>query len=77
MSEPHPTLALNETVQQRIRLAILAVLSEAPDCTFATLRTELDVTDGNLSRHLRVLEEAGLLEIRKGYAGRRPAPGYA
>jgi len=69
---PHPSLALDETVHQRVRLGILAVLSEASECTFAVLRDELDLTDGNLSRHLRVLEEAGLLEIRKGYEGRRP-----
>lgn len=70
--EPHPSLALNETVHQRVRLGILAVLSETTDCTFATLRDELDLTDGNLSRHVRVLEDAGLLEVRKGYEGRRP-----
>jgi DNA-binding MarR family transcriptional regulator len=70
--DPHPSLALDETVHQRVRLGILAVVSEATECTFAVLRNELDLTDGNLSRHLRVLEEAGLLEIRKGYEGRRP-----
>ena len=70
--EAHPSLALDETVHQRVRLGILAVLSETSECTFAVLRDELDLTDGNLSRHLRVLEEAGLLEIRKGYEGRRP-----
>jgi DNA-binding MarR family transcriptional regulator len=70
--DPHPSLALDETVHQRVRLGILAVVSEATECTFAVLRNELDLTDGNLSRHLRVLEEAGLLQIRKGYEGRRP-----
>jgi DNA-binding MarR family transcriptional regulator len=68
----HPSLDLDETVHQRVRLGILAVLSEASECTFPVLREELQLTDGNLSRHLRVLEEAGLLEIRKGYEGRRP-----
>jgi len=70
--EVHPSLALDETVHQRVRLGILAVLSEATECTFTTVREELELTDGNLSRHLRVLEEAGLVEIRKGYDGRRP-----
>jgi DNA-binding MarR family transcriptional regulator len=55
-----------------VRLGILAMLSEAAECTFTTVREELDLTDGNLSRHLRVLEEAGLVQIRKGYEGRRP-----
>ncbi len=70
--EPHPVLALDETVHQRVRLGILAVLGEATETTFALLRDELQLTDGNLSRHLRVLEQAGLLEVRKGYEGRRP-----
>ncbi|MGW7540943.1 transcriptional regulator [Streptomyces sp. NPDC054770] len=30
------------------------------------------VTDGNLSRHLKVLEESGMITVEKGYAGRRP-----
>jgi DNA-binding MarR family transcriptional regulator len=70
--QPHPSLALDEVVHQRVRLGILAVLSEASECTFPVLREELQLTDGNLSRHLKVLEEAGLLEIRKGYDQRRP-----
>jgi len=68
----HPALDLDDTVHQRVRLGILAVLSETTECTFAVLRDELDLTDGNLSRHVRVLEEAGLVEVKKGYEGRRP-----
>jgi DNA-binding MarR family transcriptional regulator len=70
--DPHPSLALNEIVHQRVRLGILAMVSEATECTFAVLRDELDLTDGNLGRHLQVLDEAGLVDIRKGYEGRRP-----
>src|SRR3979409_190628 len=40
----HPALALNDTVHQRVRLAILTVLSEAQECKFATLRDELGLT---------------------------------
>ncbi|GAB4054048.1 winged helix-turn-helix domain-containing protein [Catellatospora paridis] len=68
----HPALALDETVHQRFRLGIMAVLAETAECSFTTLRDQLQLSDGNLSRHLRVLEEAGLVEIRKGYEGRKP-----
>ena len=68
----HPALALDDTVHQRVRLGILTVLSEAQECKFATLREDLGLTDGNLNRHLRVLEQAGLLQVIKGYEGRRP-----
>jgi DNA-binding MarR family transcriptional regulator len=68
----HPALALNDTVHQRVRLGILAILGETRECRFSTLRDELQLTDGNLNRHLKILEDAGLLKVRKGYEGRRP-----
>ena len=69
---PHPSQDLDEVVHQRVRLGILAVLSEASECTFAALRGELGLTDGNLGGHIRILEQAGLIEVHKGYEGRRP-----
>jgi len=68
----HPSLRLDDTVHQRVRLGILAVLKEARRADFAYLRDALDLTDGNLSRHIRVLEEAGLVQVDKGFEGRRP-----
>jgi DNA-binding MarR family transcriptional regulator len=68
----HPALALDDTVHQRVRLGILTVLSETRECKFGTLRDELGLTDGNLNRHLRILEQAELLQVIKGYEGRRP-----
>ncbi|MFD2768575.1 winged helix-turn-helix domain-containing protein [Micromonospora eburnea] len=59
-------------MHQRVRLAILTVLSETQECSFSTLRDELKLTDGNLNRHLRVLEQASMLQVVKGYEGRRP-----
>ena len=40
--------------------------------SFADLKQLCALTDGNLSRHLQVLQEAGLVEIIKGYEGNRP-----
>jgi DNA-binding MarR family transcriptional regulator len=68
----HPSRQLNDTVHQRVRLGILAVLTEAQRVDFGYLREALDLSDGNLSRHLQVLEEAGLVKIEKGFEGRRP-----
>jgi DNA-binding MarR family transcriptional regulator len=74
MSEPpvHPAVARNDTVHQRVRLGILTMLSEAPECTFAAVRQTLALTDGNLNRHVHVLEQAELIQVIKGYDGRRP-----
>jgi DNA-binding MarR family transcriptional regulator len=68
----HPTSRLDDVVHQRARLGILALLAPADDVDFGFLRESLGLTDGNLSRHLQVLEDAGYLEIKKGFEGKRP-----
>jgi DNA-binding MarR family transcriptional regulator len=67
----HPAQRLDDTVHQRVRLGILAVLSEALRADFGYLRDALELTDGNLSRHIAVLEEAGLVKVEKKLEGRR------
>ncbi len=68
----HPADRLDEIVHQRTRLGILAVLAEGGRVQFGFLRDSLTLTDGNLSRHLTILEEAKYVEIDKGYEGKRP-----
>lgn len=71
MSE-HPTNGLNDVVHQRHRLGILTIAAESKRVEFGYLKDALELTGGNLSRHLTVLVDAGLLEMEKGYDGRRP-----
>jgi DNA-binding MarR family transcriptional regulator len=68
----HPTSRLDDVVHQRARLGVLALLAPADDVDFGFLKESLGLTDGNLSRHLQVLEDAGYLEIKKGFEGKRP-----
>jgi DNA-binding MarR family transcriptional regulator len=72
MSEPHPTTGLDDTVHQRVRLGILAMLNGPQRCDFTLLRTELKLSDGNLNRHLAVLEAAGYVTLTKRLDGGRP-----
>lgn len=67
----HPVTELDDVVHQRVRLGILTIAHEARRAEFGFLRTQLDLTAGNLSKHLTVLETAGLIHVEKGYAGRR------
>jgi DNA-binding transcriptional ArsR family regulator len=67
----HPTNGLDDTVHQRHRLGILTIAAEAR-AEFSYLQDALALTPGNLSRHLSVLEDAGLVQVDKGYQGRRP-----
>ncbi|MCP2318065.1 Winged helix DNA-binding domain-containing protein [Nocardia amikacinitolerans] len=72
MSEPHPVLGLDDTVHQRIRLGILALLRSGVAMEFGVLREQLRLTDGNLNRHLKVLEDAALISARRSTGGGRP-----
>jgi DNA-binding MarR family transcriptional regulator len=67
----HPVNGLDDIVHQRVRLGILTIAHEARRVEFGYLRTNLDLTAGNLSQHLTVLENAGLISIEKGYEGKR------
>jgi Winged helix DNA-binding domain len=56
----HPPSGLDDTVHQRVRLGILTIAHEARRVEFSYLRDNLELTAGNLSQHLGVLESAGL-----------------
>jgi DNA-binding MarR family transcriptional regulator len=68
----HPTNGLDDLVHQRVRLGIMAIVHQARQVEFGFLRTTLQLTAGNLGQHLTVLEKAELIQIEKGYEGRRP-----
>lgn len=70
-AEEHPTTQLDDTVHQRVRLGILAILQETKKADFSSVRDVLELSDGNLARHVQVLETAGLVKITKGTEGTR------
>ena len=70
--EVHPTTGLRELVHQRARLGILTVLGEADRVDLPYLKALLQLTDGNLGRHIEVLAQEELVRVTKGYEGRRP-----
>ncbi|SFR89488.1 transcriptional regulator [Sphingomonas jatrophae] len=64
---------LDRLFHERARLGIVTSLAgHAEGLSFSDLKVLCGLTDGNLSRHLQVLEEAGLVGLDKGYAGKRP-----
>ena len=71
-SASYPTEELDEVVHQRARLGILTLVHEARRVEFGYLLKTLGLTGGNLSQHIRVLEEASLIKVEKGIQGRRP-----
>ena len=64
---------LDRVIHEKARLGILTSLVTHPrGLLFGDLKQMCGLTDGNLSRHLQVLEEAGLVHIQKGYDHKRP-----
>lgn len=64
---------LDKTIHETSRLAIMTLLAARVEWTFADLKQELQMSDGNLITHLRKLEEAGYLTMQKeSQLGGRP-----
>jgi DNA-binding MarR family transcriptional regulator len=64
---------LDRVIHERARLSVLTSLITNPKgVTFGDLKQLCSLTDGNLSRHLRVLEQAKMVEIAKGHDRNRP-----
>jgi len=64
---------LDRVIHEKARLSILTSLMTHPNgLAFADLKRLCGLTDGNLSRHIKVLQEAKLIAVTKGYEGNRP-----
>ncbi len=68
---------INKAFESRARLGIMSVLMVEEEVDFSFLKETLDLTDGNLSSHLRALEEASYVNVEKQFIGRRPNTRYS
>lgn len=65
--------ALERIFHEPSRLAIMSALCAAEDgLTFTELKNVCALTDGNLNRHLKVLDEAGVVKIDKQFVDAKP-----
>ncbi|MEM7144495.1 MAG: transcriptional regulator [Verrucomicrobiota bacterium] len=65
MSSNIPFHHLDKTIHERARLAIMTTLTTQPRSSFQSLKSALDMTDGNLMSHLNTLSKAGLISSSK------------
>lgn len=72
MTDRFNIAALDDVIHGRLRLGIMAYLSGSGAADFNELKARLQASDGNLSVHLRKLEEAGYVAIDKSFNGRKP-----
>ena len=63
---------LDDVIHGRIRLGVVAYLSAVDSALFGELRDQVGATDGNLSAHLRKLEDAGYVRADKSFVNRKP-----
>lgn len=74
---PYAFSGLDRTFHEKARLGIVSsLIGHADGLAFSDLKTLCALTDGNLSRHLQILEEAGHLLIEKVFEGRRMTTRY-
>jgi len=67
---------LDEIIHSRIRLAVMSVLISVDSAEFNYLKKKVNATDGNLSVHLKKLEEAGYINTTKEFVGKKPQSSY-
>lgn len=67
---------LDDIIHSRIRLAIISVLISIEEADFNFLKENVNATDGNLSVHLKKIEEAGYLSVEKLFVDRKPQTKY-
>ncbi len=74
MSEDNPFdhNDIDDVIHGRLRLGVMAYLSVASPAIFGELRDKVGATDGNLSTHLKKLEEAGYVTQEKRFVGKKP-----
>jgi DNA-binding MarR family transcriptional regulator len=73
----HPRTRLDDVIHAPVRLSIMAALAGADRIDFGYLRELVEVSVSLLSKHMTVLENAGYIEVIKGYHGKRPRTWYS
>lgn len=68
---------LDDLIHSRIRLAVIALLITVDEAEFVFLKEKVNATDGNLSVHLKKLEDAGYIAVKKEFINRKPRTMYS
>jgi DNA-binding MarR family transcriptional regulator len=68
---PGPFLQLDRVIHEKGRMAIMSMLAASADLSFTELRDALGMTDGNLTTHIRTLQEAGYVSVTKSFQNNR------
>lgn len=64
--------AIDDFIHSRVRLMVMSFLAAARSAEFTELKKRLEVSDGNLSTHLKKLEDIGYIVQTKSFIGKKP-----
>ncbi|MCX6544641.1 MAG: transcriptional regulator [Acidobacteria bacterium] len=68
---PETLLHLDRVIHEKGRLAIMSMLAASRELSFTEMRDALKMTDGNLTTHIRTLQESGYVSVSKSYEKKR------
>jgi DNA-binding MarR family transcriptional regulator len=68
---------INKLFESKIRLGIMSMLIVNESVDFNSLKSHLDVTDGNLASHISSLEKAKYIKVNKSFIGKKPNTTYS
>ena len=69
---PELSLQLDRLIHEKGRLAIMSMLAASPQLSFTEMRDAVGMTDGNLTTHIRALQQEGYVSVAKTYQNNRP-----
>ena len=69
---PAPFLKIDRVIHEKGRLPIMSLLAATAELSFTEMRDTLKMTDGNLSVHIKTLQESGFVSVTKSYRNQRP-----
>jgi len=67
---------LKKVFENRIKLGVMSILMVNDWVEYNTLKSMLEVTDGNLASHLKALKKESYIEERKSFVGKKPKTAY-
>lgn len=74
---PDPILQLDKTIHEKGRLAIMSLLAASPNLSFTEIRDTLGMTDGNVTAHMRTLQQAEYVAVTKAVRKKRSLTTYS
>ena len=68
---------LDKVIHEKGRLSIMTLLATRIEWNFQDLKSQLQMSDGNLITHLRALDKAGFVSVYKETSEKRPQSKYS